>query len=389
MPDTQAEHEDGGTKGLLPGSMESFQHSLRESISAMGLFPGGVELMATLPDRAIVCTYGPDGAKTHFSVAYSVDGDKLMVGAVSPVSLETVLVGEDGALPVEEEEAMEEPLPEMEMEAKRRDGMERKSFNVSLSAKAGSGVTALNGVKGWTFGGYASVWDIQDAEGDVVRKGAFARTLAEGLPIVKYEHGGTVGTVLDAREDDKGLLVECFVPEDQATEFMRKLMKIGAVAKMSYGWKPYPGGASRKADGSRELTDIRLFEVSPVAIPMLGATEITNVKSLPNGLPDAPFEVQLAAAEAVVYAARDEAEALFQRRLTSDRAVSEKCLDAVADFGLAAGEALTACLRLETKAGRAVSSSRRPYLVALMRAALAFVGSLPEGEKAELEVARC
>jgi HK97 family phage prohead protease len=467
------------TKDLsIPGSMESFQSTLRDTISRAGLFGNGFDLVATLPDAAIVCAYTPTG-KAHYSVGYGVSDAGISLGSVTPVELATVVSGpdqpsedqadddyegydEEASYEEDDDEEFDDKHPghnqashgrrhthsgigarvsprihrTFEPGGSRRgrigygaaagagvgllaagvgaapgaaigaaaahfvgrrrdrrgkgegleDGMEFKSFEVKSDGEP----TEINGVKGWTFDGYASVWDIRDHEGDTVRRGAFSRTLSEGLPLVKYEHGATVGKVLEAVEDDKGLLVRGFVPIDDHTEFMRKLMKIGAVAKMSYGWKPYPEGARSDGLGGRELTDIKLYEVSPVAVPMLDQTDITNVKSLPNGLPAAPFEEQMSAVSAVLLTAKAEAEALVKRRERNrdgvlDWPISAKCAGAIAELGAAAGETFVATLQAEVKAARAVSRTRKRYLASLIQAARAFVESLPEGEKDEFE----
>lgn len=395
--------KEADTKSAIPGSLEAFQEEMREAVAAQGLIPGGFQIVATLPDSVIVCVYGMNGSR-HYSIGYTVQNGTIALGAMSPVDLETVVVPEGAEAPVEppaemaaeepmagdgmdmEEMAVEEPAAEGEYEEfSGVDDLEYKSFDI----KGASEGQTVNGVKGWTFEGYASVWDVEDHERDVTRKGAFARTLAEGTPLVKYEHGPTVGVVLDAKEDDHGLYVKGFIPEDNSTDFMRKLMKIGAVSKMSYGWKPYPGGFKRNPDGVRELTEIKLYEVSPVAIPMLDATSITSVKSLPNGLPDAPFDVQMGAAGAALLAAKDEAEALMKRRERQrngqiEWAISEKNLAAIAELGSASAETLAACLLAEVKAGRAVSNTRKRYLAALVQSLMAFVDSLPENERTDL-----
>jgi len=376
----------------VPGSMEQFQYELREAIGGLGLFKDGFDIVATLPDSVVVCSYP---AMQHYSIAYTPTDQGITLGALTPVDLTTMVTMEEAD--------MGEPIPpaapaQEGMDAEMQDQMDEGDYTPkaqsmeykSFSLKSAPAEDTLNGVKGWTFEGYASVWDVEDAEHDVVRKGAFTRTLSEGLPLVKYEHGPTVGKTIAASEDDHGLYVKGFIPEDAATDFMRKLMKIGAVEKMSYGWKPYEGGAKRGPSGVRELTDLRLFEVSPVAIPMLDATSITSVKSLPNGLPDAPFDVQMSAAGAALLAAKGEAEALMKRRERRrdgqvEWPVSEKCLGAIVDLGGAAGETFVACLQAEVKAGRAVSGTRKRYLTALVQALSAFVDSLPDSERVEME----
>jgi HK97 family phage prohead protease len=274
-------------------------------------------------------------------------------------------------------------------EEKKGVSLERKVFDFRADAVVED--VTVNGVPGWTFEGYFSVWDVVDGEGDATRRGAFKRTFAAGLPIVKYEHGPTVGTVLDAREDEHGPWVKGFVPLDPSTDFIHKLMKIGAVAKMSYGWRPYPGGVHVRSDGVRELTDIQLFEVSPVAIPMLDATSITSVKAGEpvkagaNGLPDAPLDVQLTAAGWALKAAVAEAEAYLDRRTAEGRDVSVKCSWALGELAMDSGEAMLAILSAETKAGQAVAGARKRFVADMMRALRSFIDSLPEAERSQVE----
>lgn len=263
------------------------------------------------------------------------------------------------------------------------DPMQFKQFDFAADSIVEGAV--LNGVPGWTADGYFSAWGVQDAEGDVTHRGAFARTFAEGLPLVKYEHGPTTGKTIAAKEDDYGPWVRMFFPTDPATDFIHKLMKIGAVAKMSYGWKPYPGGMTARADGGRDLTAVQLFEVSPVAIPMLDATAITEVKAGANGLPDAPLDVQLTAAGLALKAACCEAEAHQARRVEAYRALSEKNAAAVGELAELSGEAMLSLLYVETKAGRAVAGSRKRFVADMMRALRSFIDSLPEEERGQVE----
>lgn len=61
------------------------------------------------------------------------------------------------------------------------------------------------------FAGYAAVFDRVDRGGDVVRAGAFARSLARGfrgLPLLwQHRHGTPIGRIDYCREDKRGLRV--------------------------------------------------------------------------------------------------------------------------------------------------------------------------------------
>lgn len=244
----------------------------------------------------------------------------------------------------------------------------------------------VNGVKGWTAEGYVTQWNVVDREGDVTIPGCFDRWLAEtGLPVAKYEHGGTVGKYLAAAGDSYGFLMKAFVPEDPATDLLHKLLKIGAVAKMSIGWRPYPGGMKTRADGVRELREIMLPEASFVAVPMHPGASITSVKGGGGFMPDASFDERVSAVTDALQATRAEAGALFATRAATDQQLGAKNLDAMATLAVASGDALLELIGIESKAGRSPAAVRRRHLADLARSISAFLAALPDGERAEVE----
>lgn len=366
----------------VEGSFEDLRDDIAAAVTASGLFGEYSWVTNTFADSVIVCSYGEGRPPTHWRVGYTVDANGAVVlGAAERVEIAEVIVTGAAAEPAITENAGGE-YSDDDVAGKADGALYYKSVDFEVKSVTDSEV---NGVKGWTFEGYASVWDVVDRENDVTLKGCFARSLAEnGLPITKYEHGPTIGKYLDAREDDHGLWLKGFVPEDPATELVHKLMKIGAVAKMSIGWRPYPGGMTKRADGVRELRDIMLPEASPVAVPMLPATSIANVKS-GGVLPDAKFDERIEAATAALNEAVLDAGAFVGRRVAQDRAAPTKCLDAVSVLAVASGDAALDLLRIEIKAGRALSGVRKRHLADLAKAVGAILASLPEGERAEID----
>lgn len=147
------------------------------------------------------------------------------------------------------------------------------------------------------FVGYASTWTRDpDSYGDVVAKGAFTRTLKEwsekGLPIpVLWGHRLDdpkffIGTVKTAKEDDHGLKVGVDLDADSPTaEHVRRLLKSGAVAQMSFAFDVRDSGDVELDDGrkARELRDLRLYEVSVVPIGANQDTSIETVKAPSDG----------------------------------------------------------------------------------------------------------
>jgi HK97 family phage prohead protease len=108
------------------------------------------------------------------------------------------------------------------------------------------------------FAGYAAVFDCIDRGGDVVRPGAFGPV---GPVPLLWQHGGEpVGTIETIGEDARGLRVIGRVEDPR----LAALVAEGAVAGLSFGYRVQAARAGRV----RELTALRLIEVSLVAEPM-------------------------------------------------------------------------------------------------------------------------
>jgi ribosomal 50S subunit-associated protein YjgA (DUF615 family) len=109
------------------------------------------------------------------------------------------------------------------------------------------------------------------------------------------------------------------------------------------------------------------------------------VKAGANGLPDAPLDVQLQAAGLALRAARREAEAFCERRAEAGRDMSVKAWGAMDELAMESGETMLAILSAEAKAGQAVAGARKRFVADMMRALTAFIGSLPEDERGQVE----
>jgi HK97 family phage prohead protease len=117
------------------------------------------------------------------------------------------------------------------------------------------------------FAGYAALFGKPDAGRDVIRQGAFARTLAErGDPLpLFWQHRADlrIGWVETVAEDARGLRVVAVI--DNPSGAAGLALKRGTVTGLSFG---YRARASRRTEAGRELLDIDLFEVSLVTHPM-------------------------------------------------------------------------------------------------------------------------
>lgn len=117
------------------------------------------------------------------------------------------------------------------------------------------------------FAGYAALFDRRDAGRDMIRAGAFARTLAdrrEPLPLL-WQHRADlrIGWIEQVAEDERGLRVMAAI--DNPDGGAACALKRGEVNGLSFG---YRARRFRRDVAGRELLDVDLFEVSLVTHPM-------------------------------------------------------------------------------------------------------------------------
>ena len=122
-------------------------------------------------------------------------------------------------------------------------------------------------MSGLRFAGYAALFGKRDAGGDVIRQGAFARTLAgrrDPVPLY-WQHRPElrVGWVRTAQEDARGLRVIAEIDNPDGAAGMA--LKRGAVTGLSFGYRAI---GARQTPQGRELYDVEMFEVSLVTHPM-------------------------------------------------------------------------------------------------------------------------
>ncbi|GAB5457385.1 MAG: HK97 family phage prohead protease [Henriciella sp.] len=126
-------------------------------------------------------------------------------------------------------------------------------------------VATLNKQEPMLVEGYASLFGVADASGDVVRAGAFARSLRVGpVPmLLQHKARAIVGRWSRIVEDSRGLFVRGLIESPAA----QNLVRVSGVDGLSIGFRPRLW-SSRRPYG-RLLADIELVEISLVAEPML------------------------------------------------------------------------------------------------------------------------
>jgi HK97 family phage prohead protease len=128
------------------------------------------------------------------------------------------------------------------------------------------------------FTGYASVYAVLDEVGDIVERGAFARTLnASSERPVYLEHRTPVG-VAKLSDSPKGLQVDGQLSIDsQAGRDAYILLRDRVIRALSIGYKAVR--ETFDGQGVRHLWELKLFEVSLTGVPANEAAVITSVKS--------------------------------------------------------------------------------------------------------------
>lgn len=139
--------------------------------------------------------------------------------------------------------------------------------------------------------GYASTFIRQpDSYGDVVKKGAFAKTLAErwnggkGIPFL-WAHKmddlkAFIGTA-EAEEDEKGLRFVATFDDSEEAQKVRQLYKDGRLRKFSFAYDIKEEGLVTLENGTKanELRELDLFEISAVTVPANDDASVVDVKS--------------------------------------------------------------------------------------------------------------
>jgi len=161
---------------------------------------------------------------------------------------------------------------------------------------------------GQTLEGYAAVFDvptlIDSWEGrfaERLRKGAFAKTIRDGSPVLQFDHGShpligsiPLGRIQTLKEDDDGLFVRARLSDNWLVEPIRDAIRDGAINGMSFRFRVIQDEFDRDAEWAqvygddvpgRTLIEVAMPELGPVVFPAYEETQV-GVRSdeLPEGV---------------------------------------------------------------------------------------------------------
>ena len=139
--------------------------------------------------------------------------------------------------------------------------------------------------------GYASTWIRKpDSYGDVVKEGAFAKSLEErwnggkGIPVLWAHKGDDLDAYIgkaDADEDEKGLHFVMQFDDTPEAQRVRQLYRDGRLSKFSFAYDILEDGMVTLDDGfnAHELREVDIFEISCVLVPANDDAGVVSVKN--------------------------------------------------------------------------------------------------------------
>jgi HK97 family phage prohead protease len=134
-----------------------------------------------------------------------------------------------------------------------------------------------------TIEGYASTWDL-DQTNDIINKGAFTKTIAEGFMSKRikmlWQHDAPLGMPTEMFEDDRGLYVKAKISRTALGDDALELLRDKVVDRMSIGFSIPKNKSGFTDEGIRVISEVKLFEFSLVTFPANEAAHILAVKSL-------------------------------------------------------------------------------------------------------------
>jgi HK97 family phage prohead protease len=149
----------------------------------------------------------------------------------------------------------------------------------------------VDGKKGIVTG-YFSHFDSIDSDGDIIKKGAFQKTIQENGPLSKkprikhllnHDPSQPLGVLTELKEDNYGLYYESKLGSHSLGQDFVKMVESGLIQEHSIGFQTMkynqikPWNEVKPGEAARELTDLKLYEGSSLTAwganmntPMLG-----------------------------------------------------------------------------------------------------------------------
>lgn len=147
--------------------------------------------------------------------------------------------------------------------------------------------------------GYFSRFNNVDSDGDIIRPGAFAKTIKEQGPksqqprikhLLNHDPSQPLGKLLNLKEDNTGLLYESQIGSHSLGRDFIKMVESGLITEHSIGFRimkrnqlqPYEDFIKNPGKGFYEITELKLMEGS--SLTAWGANPLTPLTGLKSEL---------------------------------------------------------------------------------------------------------
>ena len=152
--------------------------------------------------------------------------------------------------------------------------MENKDFGLKIKGLEGTG----------EFTAFAAVYGVEDLQGDIIERGAFTRVIAQqgtGYPLLwSHKQDVPIG-VASLTDAEHGPLVNGHIDRtDPDGEIAYQRARKGVVRGISIGFTLPNADAIKYKGATRHIHELRLHELSLVAIPAQTGATILEVRSL-------------------------------------------------------------------------------------------------------------
>jgi HK97 family phage prohead protease len=127
--------------------------------------------------------------------------------------------------------------------------------------------------------GYFSAFDMVDSDGDIIRKGAFTKTISEMFPkgrikhLMNHDPSKPLGKLLELKEDDYGLFYVSQIGKHSLGQDFIKMVESDLIREHSIGFNDLTPEAKRRGEGYNNITEVKLYEGS--SLTAWGANEFT------------------------------------------------------------------------------------------------------------------
>jgi uncharacterized protein len=142
-------------------------------------------------------------------------------------------------------------------------------------------------IKQGIVSGYFAMFGNKDLDGDIIEKGAFAKTISErgpsGKGLIKYllDHDKykVVAKINELEEDSKGLRYVAKIGSHSLGQDFMKMVESGLINQHSFGFVPMKESYDQQSKANR-IKEVMMLEGS--AIQFLGANPETSMIELKN-----------------------------------------------------------------------------------------------------------